>query len=95
MFNFNTVKHLVEALTVQENFDPATSSTTAPPMVLLITTIIYFMLILTFGAYLWNHVLADCVTFTTVQKGPNGQILKGISASQILGLSILINLLKA
>ena len=86
MFNFNSVKQLVESITVQENFDQA-STTTASPMVLLITTIIYFMLILTFGAYLWNNVLAKHVTFID-SRTP-------MTASHILGISILINLLKA
>lgn len=93
MFNFNTVKQLVESLTVQENFDPSSSSaTTASPMILLITTIIYFMLILTFGAYLWNNVLAHRVTFTTVDTKNKTNY---ITPTHILGLSILINLLKA
>ena len=93
MFNFNTVKQLVESLTVHENFEQSQSTiTTASPMILLITTIIYFMLILTFGAYLWNHVLAKHVTFTRVVPTDESTF---ITPSHILGLSILINLLKA
>ena len=97
MFNFDTVKQFVESLTVHENFDPSSSSTTtASPMVLLITTIIYFMLILTFGQYLWNNVLVPSLRFYDA-SGTNVvfQLKNDMTASHILGLSILINLLKA
>ena len=88
MFNFNLVNQLVTAaFHVQENFDNAPNPVQHSPMILLITTIIYFMLILTFGAYLWNNVLAHHVTFIN----PHTKM----TPSHILGLSILINLLKA
>lgn len=96
MFNFNTIQTLVESLTVQEHFDQNNSGTTPAPMILLITTIIYFILILSFGAYLWNEILVPALRFYDA-SGNNVvfQLGQNMTPSKILGLSILMNLLKA